>query len=284
MNSKVPEIDWAALETDIDATGEFRPPAKTAAGKDAKIGRFPCAACGGTGRYLGVRRHQAESRCFACGGKGYFMMSERDREKARQGRQERKARQLAETRAVFDAQFPDVAPALAAAAGWSAFAADLLNRLTQYGSLSEPQVAAVRRMAEKAAARRTERAAERAAGNTTVDLSPIRAMFESAVGNGYKRPMYRAAGLVISRAPDHGRNPGALYVKSEDGNYLGKILGTEYTGRPAAALQAIAADPRGEAVRWGQRTGRCSCCGRELTVESSIESGIGPVCATMWGL
>ena len=71
-------------------------------------------------------------------------------------------------------------------------------------------------------------------------------------------------------------NPGALYVKAIEGDeYLGKILGTEYSGKPAPALVAIAADPRGEAIRYGQRTGQCSCCGRELTKDASIEAGIG---------
>jgi hypothetical protein len=49
-------------------------------------------------------------------------------------------------------------------------------------------------------------------------------------------------------------------------------------------LQVIAADPRGEAIRFGQRTGTCSCCGRELTKHASIEAGIGPICAQKWGL
>jgi hypothetical protein len=145
-------------------------------------------------------------------------------------------------------------------------------------------VAAARKMMATVEAKRTERAAEREATTQTVDLTPIRTMFESARESGYKLPIYRAAGLIINRAPDHGKNPGALYVKTEDGDYLGKILGTEYRGRPAPALQAIAADPRGEAVRHGQRTGTCSCCGRTLTDGKSIEAGIGPICASKWGL
>jgi hypothetical protein len=123
---------------------------------------------------------------------------------------------------------------------------------------------AVRNMMAKCAAKRAERAVEREANKQTIDLQPIRAMFETARNSGYKLPIYRTAGLVISRASDTGRNPGALYVKTEAGDYLGKILGTEYVGKPAPALVAIAADPRGEAIRYGQRTGSCSCCGRRV--------------------
>jgi hypothetical protein len=107
---------------------------------------------------------------------------------------------------------------------------------------------------------------------------------ETARNSGHKKPIYRAAGLVISRAPDHGKNPGALYVKTEEDEYLGKILGTDYTGKPAPALAAIAADPRGEAIRYGKRTSTCSCCGAELSNPKSIEAGIGSICAARWGL
>jgi hypothetical protein len=188
------------------------------------------------------------------------------------------------TRAAFDAEHPGVAEFLAKAT-WSTFAQELSAKLAQYGFLTEPQLRAVQSMIAKTATKQAERAVEREVNKQTVDLAPIRAMFETARGNGYKTPIYRAAGLVISRAPDTGKNPGALYVKTAEGDeYLGKILGTAYAGKPARALLAIAADPRGEAIRYGQRTGQCSCCGRELTAEASIEAGIGPICASKWGL
>jgi hypothetical protein len=276
--------DFASLEDYIAPDGSWNPPVRETRSVDAKTTQFPCSACGGTGKYRGVRMHQPRSDCFACGGKGYFLTSERDRQKARTQRVDRKAKALTDARAAFESQYPDVAPSLAAAAAWSSFAADLLGKLNHYGSLSERQVAAARSMTAKAAERRAEKVAERTSGNATVDLSPIRAMFETAVGNGYKRPAYRAAGLVITRAPNYGKNPGALYVKTEADEYLGKIIGTDYLGKPASALTAIAADPRVEAIRHGQRTGNCSCCGRTLTAEGSIEAGIGPICASKWGL
>lgn len=30
-------------------------------------------------------------------------------------------------------------------------------------------------------------------------------------------------------------------------------------------------------------TGRCSCCGRELTDPTRVAMGIGPICAEKWG-
>jgi Family of unknown function (DUF6011) len=246
--------------------------------------RHACEKCGGTGRYRGVRVHQPESRCFHCNGRGYFKSSASDRAQARQSAHDRKAALIREARESFDRDYAGVAAWCEANASWNNFAREMCEKLAQYGYLTDGQAAAIVRMREKTEATRAARQCERTASAQVVDLSPIRAMFESANRSGYKAPIYRAAGLVINRAPDHGRNPGALYVKTADGDYLGKILGCNYTGKPAPALALIALDPRGEAIRYGQKTGNCSCCGRTLTAEGSVAAGIGPICAEKWGL
>ncbi len=270
--------DWGALEDHVRPDGTFAPPMReTKAGPHAKTQKFPCQGCNGTGIWRG------RGKCFACGGKGYFLTSEQDRRNARHKASERKESRLNQARATFDERNPGVREFLTGAT-WSPFAQDLAAKLAQYGALTEAQLTAALNMRGKVAASQAARAVERDAAKQTVDLSPIRSMFEAANQSGHKRPVYRAAGLIISRAPDHGKNPGALYVKTEDDEYLGKILGTNYTGKPAPALAAIAADPRGEAIRYGQRTGTCSCCGRTLTAEGSIDAGIGPICAAKWGL
>jgi len=48
-------------------------------------------------------------------------------------------------------------------------------------------------------------------------------------------------------------------------------------------LIEVAADPLAAAVAYGAKTGRCSCCGRILTNELSVELGIGPICRGKWG-
>ncbi len=66
---------------------------------------------------------------------------------------------------------------------------------------------------------------------SSVDLSTIQAMFMSAHNKGLKAPKYRANGLILSMAPLTGKNPGAIYVKTEDTDlYLGKV--TNYTFHP----------------------------------------------------
>ena len=68
------------------------------------------------------------------------------------------------------------------------------------------------------------------------------------------------------------RNTGRLYGKvlDDDGNF-------EY--EPSAVREVVRKLTLEEAAAYGQRTGVCCVCGRELTNESSIEAGIGPVCA-----
>ena len=173
----------------------------------------------------------------------------------------------------------------------SNFVISLTQQLFRKGWLSEKQIAAWERG--------RERTLKKPSG-VTVDLQPIRNMFEAAVATGYKSPKYRAEGLVITRAGDHSANPGALYIKSENGAYGGKLIGTQFTasrdgaspefaqigdvGHTAAtALAAIAGNPLEAAVRYGRRTGRCACCGRKLTNHASIDRGIGPICAERWG-
>jgi len=48
-------------------------------------------------------------------------------------------------------------------------------------------------------------------------------------------------------------------------------------------LAAIAADPQGASLLYGQTIGECPECGRSLTNEDSRRRGIGPVCARKRG-
>jgi hypothetical protein len=195
-------------------------------------------------------------------------------------------------------------------AAWRAENADLLRQIAEHIEwhdflrslheqaqdriLSENQVSAAWTSLGKIAARREEkriaRAALQASGSGAVDVTAIEALFAKAVSNDIKRPIFRAEGLEISRAPAHGVNAGALYVKSEDDVYLGKILGGVFHARSEAGtgtltqLLAIAADPTEAAIKYGRRTGRCSCCGKGLVDPVSIRAAVGPVCAPKWGL
>lgn len=263
--------------------------------------RFTCGQCAGTGQWAGGVNRHGNSKCVACRGKGYFTKSPQDRAAARRRRQERNKKELEAKLVEFQAAHPDCYADLVTIR-WgrkqgTSFTHSLADQLFEKGSLSERQIDAWRAGYEKYREAVRQRAEREEAEKDVVDLAPIRRMFETAVANGYKRPKYRAEGLVITRAPDSGNNPGALYVKNENEAYGGKVIGTEFmpsrdgkedqfteNGPAAKVLIDIAGNPLEAALRYGRRTGRCACCGRELTKHDSIDAGIGPVCREKWGL
>ncbi len=266
--------------TDFDDLEEIPTAAtKEQAEKAVHPYKYQCDHCSGTGRWLDGRSNRyGNSKCNACGGRGFYLNSAADRQKKRTARVESKARRLEDGKAAFEETYPGLIETLRGMTSWNDFATSLLNGFEEYGSLTEKQIAAAQRMVAKVAATRATKTAEREANTVTVDLTPIRTMFESAVAAGHKKPMYRAEGIVINRAPDHGKNPGCIYVKSEGNEYLGKITAenvfrpTHSAGKETTeALHRISSDPKAAAVKYGQRTGSCSCCGRELTKTESIE-------------
>lgn len=207
-------------------------------------------------------------------------------------RAERQAKKLAGDKADFIIREPGVVEFLAANSHWSTFFASLSNQFETKGFLSDKQVRVVRSAQLKLAERAEVKRREMVQKSIAVDLTPIEKMFEHARQAGLKRTVYRAEGLVLSPASAASRNAGAIYVKRESSaNYLGKVVDGRFqpilsqtTERDHDAIAKIAKDPKEAAVQWGKKTGRCSCCGRELTDPSSIEAGIGPVCATKWNL
>ena len=194
----------------------------------------------------------------------------------------------------FVERYPEIVEFLGKNSEWSDFYRSLNEQLYEKGKLSENQIAAVERGMVKQAAREEERRQQRQAESNAksgeVEISAIMALFATATDNDIKRPVFRAEGIEISKAPMNGRNAGALYVKSNDDAYLGKIVDGKFmaardaTANTLAQLQAVAADPTAEAIKYARRTGNCSCCGRQLVDPVSIRAGIGPICAEKWGL
>lgn len=169
---------------------------------------------------------------------------------------------------------------------WSDFAGSLVAAFRKYGKLSEKQEGALRSMVAKVDAGR----AAKQANSGEVNVSAIEKLFADVVATGHKKPKFRAIGLEISLASSRSINAGALYVKDEGGNYLGKVQRGRFFASTAAkpgtlhTLERIAVNPRQEAVEYGKKYGICGCCGRELSDPVSVAMGIGPVCAERWGL
>lgn len=245
--------------------------------------QYPCGQCAGTGLYAGVRVHQEKTKCFACRGKGYFKTDPRKLEKARQQRAKKKQDVIAEAQAA-NAQ-TSIFASVFAMADWNALAASLAEQHNAGRTWSEKQIAAIESMIARMEENRKQRAAEAQA----VDLSSIVQMFNHARESGYKRPIYRAEGIKISLAPESSANAGALYVKTLEGDYIGKVMdGKFFSTRDATdehkrAIETIAQNPGEAAIKYGRQTGSCACCGRPLSNKQSVELGIGPICKDKWG-
>lgn len=128
------------------------------------------------------------------------------------------------------------------------------------------------------------------------DLSAVVALFDSARQSGLKRPIIRLrvanTPVRIKQAGADSRNAGCLYITGEDfDTYYGKVS-AEGVFTPARScseaitnlLREFAADPVRVAAEYGQVTGDCCFCGKELKDDRSVSAGFGPVCAKKFNL
>lgn len=134
------------------------------------------------------------------------------------------------------------------------------------------------------------------------DLTAVNALLDTALANGLKYPkLHLTVGdgpLVISRCGDRSKTPGALnvtdggpfdqnvwYGRVKDGQYQpnGRLPSTVVL-QIGSVLNALAINPLAVICGHGHMTGHCACCGRQLTDPKSVRRGVGPVCATRWGL
>jgi len=262
-----------------------------------KMHKEDCPSCKGSGMFRSYMG-RVVGNCFKCKGRGhmFYRQSVEQREKARSRAAEKRAsvaRSKADQASEWLAANPDEAKWLQESSARNfEFAASMVEALYKYGALTEKQEAAVRNATAKSLARQAQWAAERAereANKADVDISRIAQSFGSAVASGLRFPKLRLADFTFSLASASGKNAGSIYVKRDE-DYLGKIADGKFTRsrdcdtETEAAIVAVCADPAAAAEAYGRMTGRCSCCGRELTNEESVARAIGPVCAAKWGL
>lgn len=259
----------------------------------APVHREKCPKCNGTGRYYGPSTHG--HACFKCMGKGYFEFKtspeQREKARARAGqaklnRQQQKRLAAQAWRQQHEAEWDWLIRNASKDYNFS-FAESLVDAVDKYGSLTENQLAAVRRCIEKEAARAVERQQIEAAA-PTINSTALEDSFAKAMSNGFARPRLTMGDLCIKPAGPNSKNAGALYVTSH-GAYLGKVHGGKFirsrdcTPEQETEVVAFVTDPKAAAIAYGQRTGVCCVCNRQLTAEGSIDAGIGPICAGKFG-
>lgn len=254
-----------------------------------------CPKCNGTGSVIIGYTYRRSATCFNCDGKGVleFKMSKEAREKSRKYAQARKAKQE-QAKQETVAAWLQANPVEAAWLQESKFdfATAMLDALNKFGSLTEKQLAAVRKCVASDAERKAKWQAEKKAAEAAapvVSNMKIEMAFASAQEKGIKSPKLRLDGFIFSLAKATSANAGALYVKTKDGEYMGKVLGGKFLktrgcqADQEAAIVAAANDPEAAAIAYGKREGSCAVCGKPLTKGSSIDLGIGPICAERMG-
>lgn len=258
--------------------------------------RETCPKCHGNGHVTIGYAYPRQAPCFACNGRGFneYKLPPEVRKARKEAavrnapiREAAKAARRVSNWDSFAAANAEVAAWILEAAPTFEFAAAMEEAVKKFGSLTERQFAACQSALEKRKAARAK-AQDRRENAPVVSIEAIATAFATAKGNGLKAPKLRLADFTLSLAPAHSANAGSIYVKSS-GVYLGKIsAGKFYASRDCTATQqaeilAVCADPAAAAVAYGNRTGSCSCCGRELTDPVSVARGIGPVCAENFG-
>jgi hypothetical protein len=286
-----PVSTYQAQQAQIEQNEKFGRNKPTFAVPASTVYTETCGKCGGDGIYKAPS--SLGYQCFACDGKGVltFKTSPETRAKAKVKAAEKKVKKEREMQAAFEAfevQYPVVA------AWWTnttfEFAINMRDTVQRFGSLTPGQLAAATKCAEKFQAVKMERAAAQAvivAAAPVVTIDHVQVAFANATEAGIKRPKLRLfsgeESFEFSKAPDSGKNAGAVYV-TQDGQYLGKVMGGKFlkvrdcdTQKEAEVLK-VCADPAQAAIAYGKQFGSCSACGRELSDPVSVERGIGPIC------
>lgn len=190
---------------------------------------------------------------------------------------------------------------------WNTFADSLLVQAQRGKIWSERQITAAEAMMFKIEANKAEKAlaaaeqAQQAGSPVAVTRSyPQLARTFLAAAESLKWPKLRletteGRPVMLSLAGPRSRNAGHINVTDGGGYGSGTFYGTitpsgesklnnRVTPDILAVLAAYDTDPAAEGKVQGTRTGRCMCCGRELTNAISVELGIGPICRDNWGI
>ena len=264
----------------------------------------PCKKCGGSGNW------RPGYPCFACKGAGKktFKTAPDDREVARRRasakRVERSQAIEAEARA-WNEEHKAKSEWLARTAkrnmergGTFGFPQAMINAAAKFGSLTDNQLAAVRKLMVKDAARDQERDAAK----PSVNVSKLEAAFEIAKAKakgegamGIKRLHLRLQSgdhsLSFSPGSPGSEWAGMVFVREagKDGEKLGYVKDGKFTRRFActdaqsAAIFDACTDPLKAALAYGQKWSQCAVCGRELTNGVSIKAAMGPICRAKYG-
>lgn len=214
-------------------------------------------------------------------------------------RAERKAAKLTQAVAQWRELNKDEAGWIAASAKRVPFAEAMQRALAQWGSLTDGQLEAVRKLikldADRAAGTLPHQieAKKREEQAQTIDISRIETAFKTAQSKGLKWPKLTLSKFTFKPAGPNSRNPGAIYVTIgrgfDNSIWLGSVKDGRFvrsrncTTEQEAEILRVCAAPDEAASEYGRLTGNCAVCCRPLTNKESVARAIGPICAEKFG-
>jgi hypothetical protein len=242
-----------------------------------------CPKCRGTGRFVSYSGRDC-GECFTCKGRGNhtFKTSPEHRAQARQKAADRPAKNWE----AFTKNNPEAAAHVLKGMERVPFLRSMKEAVEKYGDLTEKQLAAVM----NGVARDKEYAAKKATqvqAAPTVDASKILEAFQKGREAGLEDLKLRFEGLTVKPA-QFDPTGNTLLVKAGQTN-IGKIEGGRFIAFRACTPELLAkvvevfADPGAAAQAYGFATSSCCVCGRKLTNEESVNTGIGPICSGRMG-
>lgn len=237
-----------------------------------------CPTCRGSRVWRSTVGGGYNMKCPTCKGRGYLTAEEVIR---RDTREAAKIDSTASKAAAWREANPAVVAWIDANRSVNTFADAMAVNLVRYGSLTDNMRGAIMRNIERAQAPKPVLA--------KVSMPAIEAAFERAKAAGIKYPKVNMGEFKMSPANATSANAGAIYVKSREGTYLGKVLGGTFsrsrdcTAELEASIVDFARDPKAAAEAYGKKYGVCCICSRELSDPVSVERGIGPICADRMG-
>jgi len=188
---------------------------------------------------------------------------------------------------------PELVQKLEKIKSWNSFANSLVMQFQRKNYLSEKQISSAQNMLNKMADNNIKRESIK----KSFDATKIEELFQTAIGNGLKRPKFHCGEVVLSLASEQSVNKGAVYVKhkmvneygDKEKTYIGKIMDNVFmpilkaSQKSIDAVMEIALNPLESAIKHGKMSNHCSMCDRELTDDRSIQNGYGKKCADNYG-
>lgn len=228
-----------------------------------------CRPCQGTGEYRSKDGKRVIGECYRCQGVGRVAIT------GPLSHRERRLRE-ASNWADFAAAEPELAKYMIDASPDFPFAARMREAIERFGTMSPRQLEAMRN------SHRIQRGKD-----ADVAIATVSAALNTAHGRGLLRPILRLGQFRFARAPDSGKNPGHVYITTNDSEevWLGKVAANGVFVRTPACtdqlmveIQKVASTPAESALEYGRMTGACSACGRRLSDPESVSRAIGPTC------